>query len=298
MKAKKNICVFIHYCGTPVIPVYVQIYANELTKYFDEVVIYTNERILEETPLLLNSEVRIEFEKNEGYDFGLFYKFFTSISQDDYSQIACVNDSNVLIGELKDVFQWAESKELDFWGLVDSNQKPPFSTHENNYHIQSHFMVFEDKAIDRLHEFFNTLDIESLFSEKDSKVLRKKIIDCWEIGLSQFLIKEGLKTGSYIDSELFVEIHGRGKEKNVTYDLYKELISNGYPCIKKKIILHIDWRDFFRTKKLWKRVVHKYGKVENLLNKSIREIETIKRHTRNTGSLTLWKSSLSRIVKS
>jgi len=297
LKGKKNICVFIHYCGIPVVPVYVQIYANELAKRFDEVVIYTNKRELEQAPLILDKQIQIYFEKNEGYDFGLFYKFFKAVNPGEYSQIACVNDSNVLIGKLDDVFSWAKNSDLDMWGLVDSNEKPPFSTHENNYHVQSHFLVFEEKGIRNLTGFFDTLDITDLFGEKDSKLLRKRIIDCWEIGLSQYFIKRGLKIGSYIDSGMFIKRYGRGKERNVTYDLYKELISKGYPCIKKKIILHIDWRDFFRTKKLWKRVVNKYGRKEYRLNDSISEIKMIKKESGSNSLISVLGTNIRKALR-
>jgi|GEM_PF-6573408 len=37
---------------------------------------------------------------------------------------------------------WGNSSDADFWGILDSFEKPWFSEHENNRHIQSHFIVF------------------------------------------------------------------------------------------------------------------------------------------------------------
>ena len=126
---KKSLCVFIHFGNMEYIPKYVEIYINELSLYFDEVIFVMNRRRLNTYHLLLlNKNITLKLVKNEGYDFGMFYKAFQQIVHSQYDQIACINDSNVLFHKLTPIFEWDKSSNLDFWGLIDSNERPIFST--------------------------------------------------------------------------------------------------------------------------------------------------------------------------
>lgn len=41
---KKSLCIFTHFSELPNIPQYILIYVNELSKYFDEVIVAANRR--------------------------------------------------------------------------------------------------------------------------------------------------------------------------------------------------------------------------------------------------------------
>jgi lipopolysaccharide biosynthesis protein len=218
----------------------------------------TNSRKIEKIPELLNKDIIIQPVENEGYDFGMFYKAFQEIDPSQYDQIACINDSNILFGELNTFLKWGNEQQVDFWGLVDSNEAPWFSTHKNNYHLQSHFLVFNKKAINSLPAFFNAMDMKSIYAEKDTKKLRRFIVDQWEIGLSQFLLNKGLTSASYFNSlSLFAKYKVKGK--NVTHSLYQELIKEGYPLIKKKVALKKSWRSILGWEEPWEKLIKEYA---------------------------------------
>lgn len=255
---KKKLCIFIHYFSEGYYPLYVQYYLNELYLHFDEVRLVTNRRKIEKVPELLNKDILIQVVENEGYDFGMFYKAFQEIDPSQYDQIACINDSNILFGELNTFLKWGINQQVDFWGLVDSNEAPWFSSHKNNYHIQSHFLVFNEKAIHYLPEFFSTMDVNYIFGEKDTKKLRQFIVNKWEIGLSQFLLGKGLTSASYYNSKvLFSKYKTRGK--NATHSLYQELIKEGYPLLKKKIVLKKSWRSAMGKEEPWEKLIKEYA---------------------------------------
>lgn len=253
---------------------YVQYYLNELFLYFDEVKMVTNKRKIIREPDILNREISIQFVDNEGYDFGMFYKAFQKIKPSAYNQIACINDSNILFSELKPIFTWGLTQKVDFWGLVDSYESPWFSSHKNNYHIQSHFLVFNEQAINALPAFFETLDMKKIFSENDSVKLRRFIVDEWEIGLSQFLLNKGFKSASFFDSKILSAKY-KNKGKNITFSLHKELIKEGYPLLKKKVALKKSWRTFFGKEEPWERLIKEYAIDNYTLPLIINEIRSI-----------------------
>ncbi len=280
-KIQKNLCVFIHYSKYLYIPGYVKIYAGEISLYFDHVILVTNERTVNKDIAYNNGNISTVFVKNEGYDLGMFYKVFQTLDISKYSQIACINDSNILFNELLPIFNWSKTQMTDFWGVIDSNQKPRFSTHENNYHIQSHFIVFNRKAVLKLPAFFDKLNIQDILNEKDPVKLRKSVIDKWEIGLSQFLIEQGLSCSSFIDSHEFSHLYLSGKQTNVGLKLYPELIQSGLPLIKMKVITKGKWRDILRSKSYWKNLIRQYGNKNWDIESLIEELVKIRRDSGN-----------------
>ncbi|HAH23309.1 MAG TPA: hypothetical protein DCL77_06060 [Prolixibacteraceae bacterium] len=256
--AKRRLCIFLHYFPEGYYPLYVQYYLNELSLHFDEVRMVTNRRKIKKAPELMNQDINIQYVENEGYDFGMFYKAFQKIDPLQYDQIACINDSNILFGELTEFINWGTSQPIDFWGLIDSYEAPWFSSHPNNYHIQSHFLVFNEKAINSLPAFFKSMDVTYIYAEKDPKKLRRFIVDQWEIGLSQFLLNKGLTSASYFNSlNLFAKYNIKGK--NVTHSLYRELIKEGYPLLKKKVALKKSWRSFLGWEEPWEKLIKEFA---------------------------------------
>lgn len=266
----KRVCFFLHYYPGATLPLYVKYYVNELINHFDEVRLITNTRKIDLKPGELKENIQIQFEKNEGYDYGLFYKGFQQLDINNYSQIACINDSNVLLNRLNPIFEREKFREVDFWGLVDSNEKPWFSKHPENYHIQSHFIVFNEKAVALLPEFFKSSRPEQLFPEKDPKQLRRKVINDWELGVSQFLLSKGLSHATYMNSKkLLKKYHPRSS--NVTHSLYRELLDEGYPLLKKRVLLQKKWNLFYRKRKIRNLVSH-YSNTDWNLDGALEEL--------------------------
>ncbi|HET6560036.1 MAG TPA: hypothetical protein VFG54_22100 [Prolixibacteraceae bacterium] len=296
---KKSLGVFIHFSNSKYIPYYVLLYLRELTHHFDEVIFIANKRSIKNEKALHHSNVKTHFVKNEGYDLGMFYKVFQTINPDDYRQIACINDSNILFNKLTTIFSWGKSSGMDFWGLIDSHERPPFSTHEENYHIQSHFLVFNEKAVALLPEYFSSIDMENIFKEADVQKLRHRVIDQWEIGVSRFMINNGLKIGSYINGQIYTNLYIPGELQNISRRLYPHLIEAGYPLIKKKVIMDRQLKHYLKLMPSWKKLMRQYGSkdwaIENLVqemteirNKSPKRISNkIKKHLQNVRILPL-----------
>jgi len=275
--ALQTLCVFMHYSNSPFIAKYVMVYVEELSNYFDEVILVTNERFIDNDCFVHNQKVSLVLVKNEGYDLGMFYKVFQKIDPDQYSEIACINDSNILFKSLHGIFSWGRNQQFDFWGIIDSYEKPWFSKHQDNYHIQSHFIVFNQKAIAEVITFLGQVNIQSFLDEKDTIKLRRAVVNEWEIGLSQSLINRGLTCGAYIDSQLFSKLYLSGKPVNVGFKLYSELIKSGYPLIKKKIILKKNRTDIFGFCQNWEKLIRQYGKKDWEIEILIEELNQIKR---------------------
>ena len=275
MNQKKSLCLFILFSEKPLIPYYVRIFAIELSRFFDDVVLLTNNKTLTSIPVLPNN-VTIKFQENRGYDFGRFYNYYKTITLGNYYRIACVNDSNVLINNLDNILKWENIVPFDFWGLVDSYEKPWFSTSLENYHLQSHFLIFHEKSIDLLDDYFKSVNVDEILYESNQKILRRKVIDKWEIGLSQFMISRGLKIGHHIDSEEITKQFKIRSDSNISHTLYKELLEAGYPLIKKKLIFEEKWK-FEKRGSVWKKLIKKYGNPDWKLEILIDELEQMKK---------------------
>lgn len=273
-KVQKSLCVFMHYSKHEQIPKYVSLYIRELSKFFTEVILVSSYKKKPTDFLTENKNLATIFVENEGYDFGMFYKVFKQIDASEYHQIACINDSNILFSDLSKIFRWGSNKHVDFWGLIDSNEAPWFSSHQINYHVQSHFLVFNENAIKCLPTYFDTVDTNAIFNEKDPKKLRRLVIDQWEIGLSQFLLNTGLKSASFCNSKTLLAKYN-SKGKNITHSLHKELIKEGYPLLKKKIVLKKSWRSWFGLKEPWENLIGEYSLVEWNIPSIIHELRSI-----------------------
>ncbi len=231
-----NICLFIHFSEGNEFPEYVRKYVLELSRHFQEVKLLSNPgKIISHT---WSSNVELVFHPNVGYDFGRIYTYLHSVDLSAYDNLAIVNDSNWLIGDLKDVLDWDSICKYDLWGIIDSHEKPWYSNHIDSYHLQSHFLILGRKAISHLDTFFIQAGVHEIMTEKNAKTLRRMVIDRWEIGLTQFMLSKGLITGSYINSFEFNRRFGLKLSANATHLLFEELIREGYPLLKRKAIVH------------------------------------------------------------
>ena len=275
MKNSKSICVFIHYFSADYIPLYVITYVRELQRHFDEILLVTNSRNIINEDEIKTPDLSIKKVRNEGYDMGMFYKGFNMLDLNKYKTIACINDSNVLFGKLDLVFNWANTQNMDFWGLMDSHATPPFSTHTNNYHIQSHFIVFNQTAFPHLQEYLNKTDLSD-FVNNNIKEIRKKVINHWEIGLSQYLLSKNLLCSSFFNSNECQKKYNKPRDLNISLELYDKVIQDSVPIIKKKIINSVKVNNFSKDKN-WKRLIKRYGDTNWNLDEIINELILLKR---------------------
>lgn len=256
----KSVCVFVHYGHSQQLPYPEEAYVRELATYFSQIILVTNQRKFELGDL--PSSVSLKMVENEGYDFGMFYKVAQELDWKQLDRLALANDSNLMIQRLSTLFEIGENSRLPFWGAVDSNEKPWFSTHADNYHLQSHFLVWEKPALPLLKEFLDQVPILDFFAEKNPKNLRRKVINDWEIGISQFFLQNKIKIGAAFGSgQLSASSPKKKKSKvNNTHKSPEELLQAGYPFLKKRVVAEQGFlrRIFFPDKK-WVNLINSYS---------------------------------------
>ncbi len=273
----KSLAIFIHFSDSTEIPLYVKVYLREISLCFDEIIFVTNNTTVNSIHFDLSKQVEVLTVKNEGYDLGMFYKVIQQIEPKKYLRIACINDSNVLFKELSATFSWSEKNTFDFWGMIDSYQKPWFSSHHNNYHIQSHFMVFEKKAVPLLISHLDNLNVRQLFNLINKKELRRKVINEWEIGLTQYFLSQGISVGSRFQVKELATKWNLNPKKNFTIRYFPQLAKEGYPLLKKKLIAKQTFIEkIFGLQPKWKKWLTKLGSPNWEIPEIIEELESRK----------------------
>lgn len=237
IKVKNSLLIFVSY-SKGYLPLTVESYIKELSQYFTDTILTTNLEINIELPY------KIMRFANKGRDFGPLYGVLRSIDIEKYDRIAFVNDSNSLVGTFKDTFKWAEACGMDCWGLTDSVEQYPDSPRKDPYHIQSHFMVFEKRALGFLLPFFEQIKFRQKIIPMRMPELREAVILSCEYGLTSYLKHHKLKVGARFpvkhwdspgDTYGLLKIVDLSKF-NPHRDKWEELIQMGYPLIKNKII--------------------------------------------------------------
>ena len=211
----RSVCLYSSYFEKPVIPYYIRFYLENLQPHFSELIFLTNEKVLNEESIayLKHKNIKLMYVKNEGWDFGMWHKGLKQIDVKAYDRIGLINDSCVLFTSAQPFFDWLDINELDYCGMLDSNAIA--------YHIQSYFIVINKNAIATVVDYFTKHGVINDL---------KKTIQTYEIGLSQHMINKGFKVGALHSTKLY------NGEFSPTYFMPEELIRNGLPLIKKKIV--------------------------------------------------------------
>lgn len=212
-----NICLFSSYSENNKIDNYVKFYLETLKKHFNEVILITNNREILESELSFLNEINVTIKKvkNEGYDFGMWYKILNIIDVDKYEEIAFVNDSCVLFMSLDNVMDFYNKSDFDFFGITDSNQI--------SHHLQSYFTIARGKNI--IKEIYSYYNHNKLINSNDAR----DIIRIYEIGLSKFL-SDNFKIGSMFKYNEYP------KSDNIIMLNATDLINRGCPLIKNKLL--------------------------------------------------------------
>jgi hypothetical protein len=247
-------CIFIHFGQKNYLDYPELRYLDQLVKYFTKVTLVTNSRdFLEDS---IPSQVELKLVKNEGYDFGMFLKIFKEIDAKNLSRLVLANDSNVLLKDLGLLLNKGKDSGANFWGAIDSYEKPWFSSHNSNYHLQSHFLVWEKDAIPILQKYLDEIPLDLIYQEKDLKKVRRNVINIWEIGLSQYFISNNCPPKAVYSSLNLSNELGKKKDLNFTIKFPGELLELGYPFMKKKCVpKQKTWRKYIFPQMKWKELI-------------------------------------------
>lgn len=210
-----SICFFSSYFIKTEIPYYVKCYLLEVRRHFTDVIFITNEKELQKTEeeFLKGNGIDLMLVDNEGFDFGMWYKAFSSFDVSKYDRIGLINDSCILFKKLDEVFKVIDKNDWDYCGILDSAQVA--------YHLQSYFIIINKPAIPYIKQYFAD---NGIVKEFDSAISR------YEVGMSQYLLKNNLKLGSVFSYKI------TSTPYNPSFVSIKELIKIRFPMIKKKII--------------------------------------------------------------
>lgn len=221
-----KLCLFSSYYEGNIIPNYVKFWLESLIKFNDEVILITNDRKISDNDISFLNQIGVKLLKveNEGFDFGMWYKALETIS-DDYDQISLINDSTLLFNDLEKVYN--DANKYEYYGMSQSD--------EINFHIQSYFLIVRGKAIKLMKDYFkeNGIVKEATIYEipklkydiygPNNWDIRQKIIYLYEIEMSQHMLSNNIKMGSFMGSPIVIS------------DI-RTSINNGLPIIKKKFI--------------------------------------------------------------
>jgi hypothetical protein len=256
-----NHCIFVHFGHKNHLPFPDFSYVSQLAKLFSRVTVVTNERDFSLGDL--SGQVNLKMVKNEGYDCGMFLKVIREIDLTQVDRLALVNDSNLLLGNLEALMKKGEQLGAEFWAAIDSFEKPWYSTHREAYHLQSHFLVWEKRALPMLQDYLREIPLDMIYAAASPKEIRRKVIDLWEIGLSQYFISRGVMPQAVYKAKSLASILGRKETINFTIKAPKELLELEYPFLKKRCIREPSFlQRIFRSGHHWERLITAHAKEE------------------------------------
>lgn len=210
-----KVCLFSSYFKSNQIPYYVKFYLKELRRFFDQVVMLTNnDRDIEAADVgwLAAEGIDLMLVPNEGFDFGMWQKAQPLLDLGRLERLALVNDSCVCLAPLDTLFQWMERQTALVLGVTKSN--------ERSEHIQSYFICLEGDAVKVAIDYLRGADFGLLGYED--------VVIFGEIGLSRRLQGSGLELAAVVEL----------KEGNPVLHQPWLVLDSGVPIIKRKVLVN------------------------------------------------------------
>ena len=235
-----KVCIVSSFSNAEAISNYVKEYLIKLSPFFDRFILATNERRIPESDLkfLSHRQINLEYVKNSGHDFGMYYQVLKKTQMSNISELCLVNDSCIPLGNFDSYFNWFRKSDFDYAGLTDC--------YETCYYIQSYFLTAKGFAVKLLIDYILTQGIKDRFSG---------VVKTFERGTSEYLVSKNCKIASFFSS---LDYSG----KYIELDNAEELIKDGFPLIKKKLLTK-KLRHFqrYRLEKLGYNLDYNYRKV-------------------------------------
>lgn len=204
----KRTAIFAHYDQNNVIDDYVVEYLQALRPLCDEIIFVSDSDLPKSEIAKINVEKTVIGRHGE-YDFGSYKRGFAELGEAD--QLVLCNDSCYLISDLAPVFE----TKGDFFGLIMNSE---------GYlpHLQSYFLVLNKPV-------FQSQQFRDFMSAVTKLKLKNEIIEKYEVGLTQCLIKAGFKPGSFIDETFLCN-------PTLNEDFFSKLLPKGFPLLKTYLL--------------------------------------------------------------
>lgn len=229
-KAKvKRLVFYAHYDDSDTIQNYVVHALHSLNNISDTIIFISTSRLsdseLDKIAPYIAKSILLD---NVGFDFFMWKQGLLQINYSEYDDIILTNSS--IYGPLWDissVFDKMDKVPCDFWGLTDN--------YELEWHLQSYFIVFK-RNTHSSQAFRNFWDSVLPYSNKN------QVIRSYEIGLSQWLIGNGLEASVYCSWKqlakflLSLNYAKYNKPINPSVAHAVEIIKLGVPFLKLEVI--------------------------------------------------------------
>lgn len=218
----KRVAIFAGYDKHGIIDDYVLYYLKELKKHADIVFVNDTEFSDEELEKVKDLTIHQICKTHSEYDFGSYKRGYAWLKEqnllENYDQLIFCNDS--VYGPFYDlgpIFEEMQTRENnDFWSIFFERDYSYAYTKRD--YAQSYFLVFN--------QYVFTTDVFSDFLSNVTKLEDKsKIIELYELGITQTLLNNGFKCDGYISSPY-----------NAPHDRRAmQIIKDGFPFIKRSL---------------------------------------------------------------
>ncbi|WP_179374551.1 hypothetical protein [Winogradskyella wichelsiae] len=210
-----DVCIISCYFKGNIIPKYLKQYILELSKYCSEIILVTTNKTFLKSfnrSLFKLNSLNVLFVKNEGYDFGMWYKAMQNINLESYNSILLTNDSCVLVNPFKPFFDWYSQQKSEYIGLVSSN--------ENTYHYQSYFHVFKGNSIKWLYNKFEKEGLKDTYQD---------VVNDYELCMFSYLSANSIAASVMFDEGSKINL-------NPMFFSIDSLLNNNIPIVKRQLV--------------------------------------------------------------
>lgn len=181
----RSACVFAHFDPEDRLDDYVLYYVKSLLIIVDTLFFVSVSRLNENDINTLSAlGAQVIQRKNIGYDFFSYKKGIELLNLDDYDELFLCNDS--VYGPFNNLSALGDKmrkRGADFWGVTESN--------ECARHLQSYFLCFGKEVL-------QSRVFQSFWTELEALDDKSEIIQRFEVGLSQKLLKNGFRLDALV----------------------------------------------------------------------------------------------------
>lgn len=261
-KARRRVAVFASYTSDGILPPQVIPYLEGLQLLTTAIVVVCdNELQPSEIQKLSKLTAHVITGRHGEYDFGSYKRGVAWLREsgllDAADDLILCNDSCYgPIGSFAPMFAEMEAKNLDLWGATES--------HEISYHLQSFFVVLS-------HTAFNSSAFITFMDSIEKQANVQEVIKKYEVGLTQTLIKSGLKPGAMISNDFMGPHNNDPTYRNLTI-FPRFTIQKGLPLIKVKS-MQVPAMNLNGSDAVLNWVQHKDTKIFNAIRSDLGVIE-------------------------
>jgi lipopolysaccharide biosynthesis protein len=180
----KRLAIYAHFDAGNVVKRCVEFQLARLREQCDEIWFVSTSRLPDEELSKLQAHcARVTLRENVGYDFAMWRYELLRAPIDQWDELVLTNSSVFgPVFPLGDAFARMAPVVCDFWGMTD--------TPDPMWHLQSYFLVFRAPAL--RHAAFRQF-WESVLPYRT----KRQLILSYELGLSTFLVEQGLRPAAF-----------------------------------------------------------------------------------------------------